>query len=99
MVGMLLVLALTVYQVLAPSSMLGLGLDRGQEVSDNIAVNLAIRLFAWILTGALVYMLLYKRGTGNERHQLCTTGLAVSAVNMVIWIGITIWYFSNIHGK
>ncbi len=44
MVGIVLVLALTVYQVMSPSSMLGLGLDPAKKVADNFAINLGIRL-------------------------------------------------------
>jgi len=99
MVGIVLVLGLTVYQVLAPSSGLGLGLKPDEKLADNIAVNLAIRLFAWALTGALVYMMLYGRGSGERKASTRSTGLVVSAVNIVLWIGITAWYFVSIHGK
>jgi hypothetical protein len=99
LVGMILVLLLTVYQVMAPSSMLGLGLQPQLKAADNIELNLVIRLFAWLLTTALVYMLLYKRGTGERKASTKTIGLAVSAVNILIWIGITFWYFKSIHGR
>jgi len=99
MVGIVLVLALTVYQVLAPSSGLGLGLKPDEKLADNIAVNLAIRLFAWLLTGALVYMMLYGRGSSERKDSTRNMGLIVSAVNIVLWIGITAWYFMSIHGK
>ena len=99
MVGIVMVLALTVYQVLAPSSGLGLGLDPGKKLADNIAVNLAIRLFAWALTGALVYMMLYGRGSSERKASTRNMGLIVSALNIVLWIGITAWYFMSIHGK
>ncbi|MEQ1762376.1 MAG: amino acid permease [Pyrinomonadaceae bacterium] len=99
LVGIILVLALTVYQVLSPSSMLGLGLDPDKKLADNIGVNLAIRLFAWALTGALVYMLLYGRGTSERKASTRTIGLVGSAINIVLWIGITAWYFMSIHGK
>lgn len=99
MVGIILVLGLTVYQVMAPSSGLGLGLDPDKKLADNIGINLAIRLFAWILTAALVYMLLYGRGSTERKASTRTVGLALSVINIVVWAGITAWYFMSIHGK
>jgi APA family basic amino acid/polyamine antiporter len=99
LVGIILVLILTVYQVLSPSSGLGLGLSPETKATDNIALNLAIRLFAWVLTGALVYMLLYGRSSTERKASTRSTGLLLSGVNLVLWAGITIWYFMNIHGK
>ena len=99
MVGIVLVLALTIYQVVSPSSMLGLGLDPAKHLADNTAINLAIRLFAWALTGALVYVLLYGRGSTERKASTRNIGLGLSAVNFVLWAGITAWYFISIHGK
>jgi APA family basic amino acid/polyamine antiporter len=99
-IGMLLVIALTIWQVLMPSSSLGLGLEPDKHVADNIAVNMGIRLFAWILTSLLVYVLMYGKGAGNERTASTRKlGLALSGVNILLWIGITYWYFANLHGK
>ena len=100
MVGVILAIALTIYQVLAPSSMLGLGLEPDKRAADNIAVNMAIRLFAWVLTAALVYVLMYgKSGQKDRPASTKTTGLALAGVNLLLWAGITYWYFSNIHGR
>jgi hypothetical protein len=99
LVGMVLVFALTIYQVMASSDGLGLGLHPEAKAADNIALNLAIRLFAWILTGVLVYMLLYGRGSTERKKSTRSIGLAVSVINIVIWIVITFWYFKSIHGK
>jgi basic amino acid/polyamine antiporter, APA family len=100
MIGMVLVIIVTIYQVMMPSGSLGLGLEPGKKVADNIAVNLGIRLFAWILTTVLVYVLMYGKGGQKDRPASTKTiGLALSAVNMVVWIGITYWYFANLHGK
>jgi hypothetical protein len=100
-IGIILVLVLTVYQVLAPSPMLGLGLQPGVKAADNIAVNLVIRLFAWVLTGALVYVLMYGRNSkGPERSERTRSiGLIASGINLIAWAGITAWYFMNLHGK
>jgi APA family basic amino acid/polyamine antiporter len=99
-VGMLLVIALTIWQVMMPSNSLGLGLEPDKHVADNIAVNMGIRLFAWILTSLLVYVLMYGKGAGKERTGgTRSLGLALSAANILLWAGITFWYFSNIHGR
>ena len=65
-----------------------------------IVLNLGIRLFAWILTGVLVYLLMYGRGEKAARTAgTRTLGLALSAINLVVWAGITFWYFKYIHGS
>jgi hypothetical protein len=61
-------------------------------------VNIGIRLFAWILTTALVYVLMYGKGAQKERAASTKTiGLALSAINFVVWVGITYWYFKYLH--
>lgn len=53
-----------------------------------------IRLFAWGLTGILVYMLMYGRsGTTGRSDKVRTAGLFVSVLNFVAWAGITYWFF------
>ncbi|HTH52249.1 MAG TPA: amino acid permease [Pyrinomonadaceae bacterium] len=100
MVGVVLAIVLTVYQVMAPSSMLGLGLEPDKKVADNIAVNMGIRLFAWILTAALVWVLMYGKNAGKGRSASTKNlGLALSGANFLVWVGITYWYFSNLHGR
>ena len=100
MVGIVIVLLLMVWQVTQSSAMLGLDLKPDLKAADNIALNLAIRLFAWILTGVLVYMLMYGKSSQKERPASTKSiGLALSAVNILVWTGVTIWYFMNIHGK
>jgi hypothetical protein len=95
------VLALTVYQVVSPSSGLGLGLKPDEKATDNIALNMGIRLFAWILTGALVYMLMYGKSDPSlgRSSKTRSTGLMLSLLNLVLWALITVWYFRNIHGN
>src|SRR4051812_14851410 len=94
-IGMVLVIALTIYQVLMPSSSLGLGLQPDKKADDNIAVNLGIRLFAWVLTTALVYVLMYGKSAQKDRPASTRTlGLALSGLNILLWIGITYWYFA-----
>jgi len=100
MVGIILVIALTIWQVLMPSNLLGLGLQPDQKVADNVGVNMGIRLFAWILTGLLVYVLMYGKAGSKERADSTRKiGLTLSGINILLWAGITYWYFSNLHGR
>ena len=99
MVGIVLVLALTVYQVFAPSSGLGLGLDPSKKVADSYELNLAIRLFAWVLTAILVWTLMYGKGdrSGARSNSTKKIGLVLSIVNILVWAAITAWFFMHIH--
>lgn len=69
--------------------------------SEDVPFNLAIRLFAWGITGVLVGVLMYGKGDRNavRNARTRTIGLALSLANLVIWIGITYWYFAHMHGK
>ena len=102
MVAIILAIGLTVYQVLflmpklweLPEAIRG----------TTIALELGIRLFAWIVTGVMIAMLMYgnhdHRGGVNEKtHKL---GLIVSFVNLAAWAFITYWFFvhyAELHGK
>ncbi|HVF30517.1 MAG TPA: amino acid permease C-terminal domain-containing protein, partial [Pyrinomonadaceae bacterium] len=67
--------------------------------SEDVPFNLAIRLFAWVITGVLVGVLMYGKGdrTAGRNAKTRTLGLALSLANLVIWVGITWYYFSFIH--
>ena len=72
--------------------------------SEAIPLNLGIRLFAWIVTGVLVAMLMYgkqdNRGGTDERIQ--KIGLLISLANLLVWAGITYWFFAHyaeLHAK
>lgn len=84
-IAILLAIALTLYQV--PYLM--------DLKSEAIPLNLGIRLFAWIVTGVLVAMLMYgkqdKRGGTEAGVQ--KIGLIASVVNLAVWGGITYWFF------
>ena len=56
-------------------------------------MDYVVRLFFWGVTGVLVYMLMYgKQDAGAARSaSVKSTGLLISLVNLVVWIGITIW--------
>jgi hypothetical protein len=94
-IAVVLTIALTLYQV--PYLM--------DLRSEAIPINLVIRLFAWIVTGVLVAVLMYgkKSARGGARSpQVKTIGLALSVVNLLIWAGITYWFFvhyAELHGK
>ena len=99
MVGIGLVIALTVYQVFAPSSGLGLGLDPSKRVADSYTLNVAIRLFAWVLTAILIWTLMYGKSDRNKARSSSVRmiGLVLSLVNLLVWAGITAWFFMHIH--
>jgi hypothetical protein len=86
--AIILAIVLTLYQV--PYLM---------DLKEHIGFNLAIRLFAWLITGVLVAVMMYGKGDRNavRSAQTRTIGLALSVANLVIWIGITWWYFANLH--
>lgn len=71
---------------------------------ETIPLNLGIRLFAWIVTGILVAMLMYgkqdNRGGRDDKTQ--KIGLIASLLNLAIWAGITYWFFAHyaeLHAK
>lgn len=78
-------IALTIYQV--PYLM--------NLKAEAIPLNLGIRLFAWIVTGVLVAMLMYGKqdNRGGRDPKIRTIGLAASVINLLIWAAITYWFF------
>lgn len=66
--------------------------------SEEIPINLAIRLFAWIVTGVLVAMLMYGKqdNRGGSDDKIKNIGLIVSVVNLVFWAGVTYWFFFHL---
>jgi len=72
--------------------------------SEVIPINLAIRLFAWIVTGLLVAMLMYgkkdQRGAARSA-KVKSIGLILSLINLVVWGAVTYWFFTHyaqLHG-
>jgi hypothetical protein len=84
-IAIVLCIALTLYQV--PYLM-----DLKAEV---IPLNLGIRLFAWIVTGILVAVLMYGKGDRSvgRSQKVKQIGLIGSLINLAIWAGITYWFF------
>jgi APA family basic amino acid/polyamine antiporter len=93
-IAIVLCIALTLYQV--PYLM-----DLKAEV---IPVNLGIRLFAWVVTGVLVGVLMYGKSdrAGGRSDKVQMIGLIGSLVNLAVWAGITYWFFAHfaeLHAK
>jgi hypothetical protein len=88
-IAIILAIVLTLYQV--PYLM--------NLKSEDVPFNLASRLFAWLITGVLVAVLMYGKGDRSAGRNAKTRniGLLLSLANLVIWIGITWYYFSFIH--
>jgi APA family basic amino acid/polyamine antiporter len=80
MIAILLAVALTIWQV-----------------SHLVWIEMAVRLFAWIVTGVLVAVLMYGKGDRNALRSAQTKniGLALSVINLVVWTGITYWFFMH----
>lgn len=62
---------------------------------EAIPLNLGIRLFAWIVTGILVAMLMYGKqdNRGGYDAKVRNIGLVASLINLAVWAGITYWFF------
>jgi len=99
-IGIILTIALTIYQVMYLLDFHAeYHLKPEDKLPDNaMFLSLGIRLFAWIVTGVLVAMLMYgkqdNRGGSDEKTR--KIGLALSIVNIVAWAGITYWFFTRI---
>jgi basic amino acid/polyamine antiporter, APA family len=65
--------------------------------AEVIWINLGVRLFAWIVTGILVAMLMYGKQDhrGGTDAKMQKIGLIVSLVNLAVWAGITYWFFAH----
>jgi amino acid transporter len=60
-------------------------------------VDYGIRLFFWVVVGVLVAMLMYgkKDNRSGRSAQTKSLGLLVSVLNLVVWVGITYWFFAH----
>ncbi len=82
LVGIVATIILTVWQV-------------NKYVANAGAVDYGIRLFFWVVVGVLVAMLMYGKNDNRRNPQVKTIGLLVSLINLVVWIGITYWFFAH----
>ena len=67
-------------------------------------LDLAVRLFAWIVTCVLVAVLMYGKGNkiGGRTKSIRNIGLIASLINLAVWAGITYWFFvhyAEMHAK
>jgi amino acid transporter len=97
LIAILITIALTIYQV---PYLLNLHEEYHLKATDPLPANavmlsMGIRLFAWIVTGVLVGMLMYGKqdNRGGSDEKMRKTGLIISLVNLLVWIGITYWFF------
>jgi APA family basic amino acid/polyamine antiporter len=86
-IAILLAIALTIYQVLFLMDL----------KADVIWINMTIRLFAWIVTGVLVGVLMYGKGDRSvgRSAKVKSVGLILSLINLVIWSAVAVWVFMN----
>lgn len=94
LLAIVLCIGLTMYQV---PYLMGLK-------SEVIPINLGVRLFAWVVTGVLVGVLMYGKSdrSGGRSESIQKIGLIGSLVNLAIWGGITYWFFAHfaeLHAK
>jgi peptidoglycan/LPS O-acetylase OafA/YrhL len=59
------------------------------------AVDYGIRLFFWVIVGVLVALLMYSRKNSQRSPQVKNIGLLLSLINLVVWVGITYWFFAH----
>lgn len=67
------------------------------QVWGTAWIEMAVRLFAWGITGILVAVLMYGKGDRNLARSSKTRnlGLVATLANLAIWIGITYWFFMH----
>jgi APA family basic amino acid/polyamine antiporter len=90
-IAIVLAIILTIYQVL-------------YLMPNTDTLDMAVRLFAWIITGVLVAVLMYGKGDRSAARDANTRkiGLAAAVINLIIWAGITYWFFvhyAELHNK
>lgn len=66
-------------------------------------LDLAVRLFAWVVTALLVGLLMYGKTdkSGGRSSSVRSIGLIASLINLAVWAGITYWFFvhyAELHG-
>lgn len=60
-------------------------------------LDTAVRTFAWAVTGVLVLVMMYGKSdkTAPRSPKVRSMGLALSAVNLIIWLGIFYWFLNH----
>jgi hypothetical protein len=82
-VGIALTIPLTIWQVL-------------YFIPNTNWFDLALRLFAWIITGVLIAVLMYGKSDrgGARSSQVRSVGLILSVINLIIWAVIMYWHYA-----
>ena len=82
-VGIALTVPLTIWQVL-------------YFIPNTNWFDLALRLFAWIITGVLIAVLMYGKSdrSGGRSAKVRSVGLILSVVNLIIWAVIMYWHYA-----
>lgn len=67
-------------------------------------IEVAVRTFAWVVTGTLVAVLMYGKGdrSGGRNPKTRQLGLIASLLNLAAWAAITYWFFvhyAELHAK
>jgi len=67
-------------------------------------IEVAVRTFAWFVTGTLVAVLMYGKGdrSGGRNPKTRQIGLIASLLNLAAWAAITYWFFvhyAELHAK
>lgn len=67
------------------------------QVWGTAWIEMAVRLFAWGITGVLIAVLMYGKGDRNAARnaKTRTMGLVLTLANLAVWAGITYWFFMH----
>jgi APA family basic amino acid/polyamine antiporter len=93
-IGIILTIGLTVYQVIYLM----------EHPAEAVPLELAVRLFAWIITGVMIALLMYSKSNnrGGINKTTKNVGLVLSIANLAVWGAITYWFFvhyAELHAK
>jgi len=74
------------------------------QVWGTAWIEVAVRTFAWVVTGTLVAVLMYGKGdrSGGRDPKTRQIGLVASLLNLAAWGAITYWFFvhyAELHAK
>lgn len=91
LVGIALTIPLTIWQVL----------NFMPIPPEDRMFDLGLRLFAWIVTGILVAVLMYGKADRNRGRStpVGKIGLVISVINLVVWAGVMYWHYHETAAK
>jgi hypothetical protein len=75
-----------------------------EHPAEAVPLELAVRLFAWIITGVMIALLMYSKSSnrGGINKTTKNVGLVLSIANLAVWGAITYWFFvhyAELHAK